>query len=41
MQLEDYDKLVEALDAYFCAHSHDTPPTWNEIAKALRVIGYE
>ena len=27
MQLEDYDKLVEVLDAYFCTHSQDPPPT--------------
>ena len=41
MQLEDYDKLVEVLDAYFRTHSLDSPPTWKEIAEALRVIGYE
>ena len=41
MQLEDYDKLVEVLDAYFRTHSQDPPPTWREIAEALRVIGYE
>ena len=41
MQLEDYDKLVEVLDVYFRTHSQDLPPTWKEIAEALRVIGYE
>ena len=41
MESEDYDKLVEVLDAYFRTHSQDPPPTWKEIAEALRVIGYE
>ena len=41
MQLEDYDKLVEVLDVFFHTHSQDLPPTWKEIAEALRVIGYE
>ena len=41
MESEDYDKLVEVLDAYFRTHSQDLPPTWKEIAEALRVIGYE
>ena len=41
MELEDYDKLVEVLNAYFRTRSQDLPPTWKEIAEALRVIGYE
>ena len=41
MESEDYDKLVEVLDAYFRTHSRDPPPTWKEIAEGLRVIGYE
>ena len=27
MQLEDYDKLVEVLDAYIRTHSQDPPPS--------------
>ena len=40
LQLKDYDKFVEVLDNYLNVHSRD-PPTWKEIAEALRVIGYE
>ena len=41
LQLEE--KFVEVLDIYLLLilRSQDLPPTWKEIAKALRTIGYE
>ena len=40
MQLNDYHKLVEALDYWFRIHSKDPAPTWRELAHGLKVIGH-